>query len=202
MYWFDIRSFPIYCPYALRTFLRLYSYNTPSIELYIYGYDERCRVIILTHSIHFFMYRDNIRLEITIYYHDKYVMDITIFVFVYDEDMHLWYNYTEYVDSINNDSTFDNLFIDECCERVYTQLSHVFYKIQVTSTWFLTKQSCTPKTRNYVRKYISRIRNTYRETIERFRKKRSFTIWKEWYFHPDNKDGYIRRFNLNKYNDK
>jgi hypothetical protein len=119
-------------------------------------------------------------------------------VFAYDEDMHLWCNYTEYVDSINNDSTFDNLFIDECCERVYTQMSHVFYKIQVTSTWFLTNQSCTPKTRNYVQKYMSRIRNTYRETIERFRKKHTFTIWKEWYFHPDNKDGYIRRFNLNK----
>ena len=56
------------------------------------------------------------------------------------------------------------------------------------------KQQCTPKTKQYIDKFITYLRNNI-EKKHIFNKKilnRKFSIWKEWYFNPNNLNGFIK----------
>ena len=59
------------------------------------------------------------------------------------------------------------------------------------------KQKCTPKTKQYIDNFITYLRKKI-EKKHVFNKKilkRKFSIWKEWYFNPNNLNGFIAEDN-------
>lgn len=56
-------------------------------------------------------------------------------------------------------------------------------------------QACTPDTRTRIRRFVDRMRRCrqWRLRARRIMKYRAFSKWKEWYYDPDNAEGYVKR---------
>ena len=96
-------------------------------------------------------------------------------------------------------------------ECVCIQLKHAFYKINVSESLYLyihqpiisfesdrrlpkLTQLCSLNTQQCLRLYKHHLSNRFEYKLYMCRLSKYFKIWIEWYFNPNNKHGYIKRF--------
>lgn len=186
---------PIKNKYILRTFLRLFENRTHI--LFIHGCDESY-IKIFNDSIEYFLVFDNIQYNFIIFYRKNNIIHLSEYVFEYSIETCLWYQTIDYEDSI---------VINQYRQYILSHLQNCFYSIDTywTNTDFLEypwlyshmiafKQKCTPKTKQYIDNFITYLRKKI-EKKHVFNKKilkRKFSIWKEWYFNPNNLNGFIK----------
>jgi hypothetical protein len=145
--------------------------------------------------IKYALVHENIRYEMTISYIDREAYDLAIYVFVYSSFTELWHHTM-------------GLYYYECTETfnslVMSQLQHYFRKIHIDwdsdkhyCPWLYDRvityhQTCTSKVRSILRTYRLELQGKINRRKYLMMQK-AFTIWKEWYYDPNNPNGYVKR---------
>jgi len=148
---------------------------------------------------------DTGRYQVVINYKENHVVNVCAFVFEYCAHSRAW-------NQRIGQSDFDKF---ETIHRwIVTQAQHHFHTIdsrwnendEEEHPWLFRKmkmfdQKCTPQTRRHVRRAIDRwIRfRHWRLYARQHMLRRRFNTWKEWYFCPENKGGYMMNRMRQKY---
>ena len=199
------QTFVLCNPYSLRTYLRLHgNIGSHQAKSVVIRENAQSKVCVSHDTIQYVMMNGGIRYEVIASYKAHHVLGLSEFVFTYSPITDLWHQIMHYA----NDS-----FVCACRNHIRSHLHHAFYTIQsswqtchpecMECPWFYGmmmsfEQTCTPKTSRYIHRYVHRLKqsvvsNTYRN---RHVLTKMFSLWKQWYYHPDNTSGYATKLAL------
>jgi hypothetical protein len=168
--------------------------NKRNVMIPIKEYFDGSNINISNDIIQYSIYVMNYRFDCIIYYSKKIVY--SVFEIVFQRKSGIWYKVVEY----EKEKELEN-----CRTCIMNQLQVMFYRIDtglaandvesIESPWMYRKlkefeQRCRVETRIHVKRFVAYIRNKLSK-LRYFRLKRSFDIWKEWYYNPNNLNGYI-----------
>lgn len=181
--------------YALRKLLKRTNVN---LTLPIRDSDYGCFFLLHLHAtsklIVFTMTEDDLQYRIYIDFKQKNIYNVEEIIYVFDSDTNLW-RFTDYDNLTEKEKKLTEHWFMQICP----QLCNSFYSIsgkyhrdpfvnyQTNLRIRHLIQTCTPDVKQIVIKYIDHIKKS-------LNKRRSFFIWKEWYFYPKNPNGFIKRF--------
>lgn len=168
--------------------------NKRNVMIPIKEYFDGSNINISNDIIQYSIYVMNYRFDCIIYYSKKIVY--SVFEIVFQRKSGIWYKVVEY----EKEKELEN-----CRTCIMNQLQVMFYRIDtglaandvesIESPWMYRKlkefeQQCRVETRIHVKRFVAYIRNKLSK-LRYFRLKRCFDIWKEWYYNPNNLNGYI-----------
>lgn len=182
--------------YIFKNFFRLFE-NVTYYIIFIQGYNESY-IKIYSDSIEYYLIFDNIEYNFIVIYNNKNIIHVCEYAFEYSIDTCLWRQIFDYEHNIN---------INQHRQYILSHLQNYFYNIDMYWTqhdfiyhhWIYYhliafKQKCTPRTKTILQKFIICLRKNiqkrhiFNTTIIR----RKFSIWKDWYFNPDNVNGFMK----------
>jgi len=157
---------------------------------------------LISPFIVFHMRKENLEYRIFADIHKRQVKFIEETINTLNEDTLLWRatNYDQL--SINETIVLKVWFakISIQFKNAFHSIRHNFYIHPFNSYGSMKRlpklvQKCTPDTQRYVKEFIHNLCVGYKPKLTKFMLLRSFTIWKEWYFNPNNHQGYVKKFN-------
>lgn len=192
--------------YALKMFFNYYK-NLEARDVVIFNIDEHdCKYKVeISHTrIEYFAQQNDFRYSIVLRYTNKHVHIISIYGSRYIIQEDSWHQTDDqcvfsYFDKFHNQvlSQLQNHFytIKSKCDEIiddFQDFNWVYCSIKSL------EQNCRPKTTKYLKLYRQKIKlkqyfRKWTTYINQIILKRNFETWKEWYFDPTNKQGYVKR---------
>jgi hypothetical protein len=171
------------------------TFKKRNIMIPIKEYFDGSNITISNDIIQYSIYVMNYRFDCIIFYFNNVVYSVFEIVFQ-NSSIGIWYKVVNYEHSEE---------LENCRNCIMNQLQFKFYQIDtglsandiesIECPWMFEKlkefeQKCKKTTCIHVKRYVAHIRNQISK-LKYFRLKRSFQIWKEWYYNPNNLNGYI-----------
>jgi hypothetical protein len=195
-------SFNFDNPYQLRQLVKL----DREIRIPIHNEEEHAYMYLCKEMISpfivFHMRRGNLEYRIFADIHKRQVKFIEESINTLNEDTLLW-QFTNYDQLSIQEMTVLKVWFDNICvqfKNAFYSIKHNFYFHPFNSFGSMERlpklvQKCTPDTQRYVHEFIHNLSVGYKEKLKKFVFLRSFRIWKEWYFNPNNTNGYVHKLN-------
>ena len=196
-------------PYALRAYLRTHPqsrrHHDPTVRLPIQGYHVKSVIRVDNDTLKYVVIcpQGTVRCEYVAWYYFRDVHELFEYVFIYSRVTDMWHRHMDYRDVP---------FVNECREKIRIQFQNAFCTIRsrwnnidhasLDHPWVAQRlcefsQRCTPSVTNVVRDYVVNARRNM--MLVRYRHlnmiRTHFKRWKEWYYHPTNEHGYVKRLN-------
>lgn len=196
--------FPLENRYALRSYFRLFGNNfLDDIVVLCLLEHEQSFLYITDKIVHYSIlkYDMGLQYECHVYYDEFLIYTVSEYVFRFNPETLCWHQ---------NVGMNDNEFVNTMRNHIRAQLQNAFRRIEIGwgetdfeclqfPLWYTKiktfQQCCTPKTRRILISYLERVRKGARlcKRANENRVRRAFLVWKEWYFNPQNKGGYVTR---------
>lgn len=194
--------------YALKFFFNNHERLSEEEFIVFYINNKNCNyeINIAHNSIIYVVQVDDIRYQIIFEYTKKHVQKISIYGYLYSVEEDFW---------IETYDPYLFAYFDEFYIKVLLQVQQNFYTIESNCDaiphdfhWIyhrvkLFEQRCTPKTAKYLQLFRKKLKlkqyfRKWNKFIHQKLLKRKFIIWKDWYYDPTNKHGYVKRL-INRY---
>lgn len=165
-----MQFFVLHDAFALRKTWPMFS--TARMRFPIYGFQIDSYFIFDELELRYVMTNDVIRYECVVRYVDTHVSAIMENRYEFDNATMLWFPIVDVVECV---------FEKQCRNLVMSQIKNHFYTITPCNVQKYS-QRCTPITQLHVHRYACKLR------LRIF-----FNKWKQWFYNPDNVNGYMRQ---------
>lgn len=188
---------------ALKFCINLYSelldrYTT--ITLPLSSYNNGSTIQITNERIVYTIYCSFLKYEFAFHYENRNINNYTIISYVFTHVDNTWIQAVDdniLLEFITPTITNIRLQVRQYFHRIYHQWTDQDEECIVNPFWYKLIQSfeqkCTSKTALCVKRYVEYLR--YQSDITQYYikklEKRSFKRWREWFFSPYNKNGYV-----------
>lgn len=197
---------------SLKLCMKLYSelidrYTT--ITLPLNSFNHGSTVQISHRTITYTMYLSFLKYEIIFNYENRNITNLTMISYVLSHVDNIWVQNVDddiFLAFIEPTITHIRLQVQQYFHRIHHRWRDTDYECVSDPSWYKRirsfEQLCTSKTALYVKHYVDHLK--YQSDITHYYKKklekRIFKRWKEWFFSPNNKTGYVsiikRKYNF------
>ena len=143
--------------------------------------------------------------KIICHYENHCITSVSEYLRSYSEFEDCWTEHYDYENNnlVNEYRTYIRALVKTCFRRIKTQYINTDSDM-IDAPWFynnmkLFEQTASVKTQDYVKKYVHSIRRQlilktyYNSKLQ----KRILHTWKDWYYSPENNNGYMKKLRIN-----
>lgn len=181
--------FALHNTQSLKYILQL---NISKFIIPIIGFEVGSYLYSFRNVIVFDLCKTGLSYKLHVYFENKsiYHMEETIETF---HDTLIW-NRTNFSDLSKHEMYAIHIWFESICSLLknvfhtinVNEFKHCIYNFESNKRFMRVIQRCTPLTQYTLQKYHKKIKN-------RIAQRKHFHIWKEWYFNPNNKNGFIKK---------
>lgn len=200
-----IYLFPLENKYALRSYFHFFGndFVEDTSVLLIRG-RNRSFLNITENTLHYSIVSEDVglRYECYVNYEEFEIYSISEYIFFFDTTIMCWRQSVEMDNHefINATRYFIREQLQNTFRRIESGWKETDFECLQSPMWYANMksfhQACTPKTRGILMLYRKRLRDgvRVRKRANDNRLRKGFSGWKNWYFNPQNKEGYVRLF--------